>query len=153
MSRPDPAQAGRAAATAAGRDATEHRALVLAIPDLAAQLRRPPLDYASPEQWSGYIPPRMAATGSGHTRNDSPQRVHLIAIVAEAYRRTTGYGHDIAKAWLEDINTDRWTPTRSTSVYDAMHRAADVLDRNTPAWAKDERRDAAWTPHRLIEGN
>lgn len=138
MSRPTPFETARTAATAAAREAADNRRTVLAIPDVAALLRRPPLDYATPEQWSGYIPPRMAANGTGHTRNDSPQRVHLLAIVAEAYRRTPGLGTDIAKAWVEDANTDRWTPTHTTSVYDALHRAADALDHHTPYWAKED---------------
>lgn len=36
---------------------TEQRKLVLRYPDIAARLCEPPLNYARPGQWTGYIPP------------------------------------------------------------------------------------------------
>jgi len=35
----------------------QRRAAVLAQPDLAAELTRPPLNFTRPEHWNGYIPP------------------------------------------------------------------------------------------------
>jgi hypothetical protein len=125
-----------AAAAAAGRNhAAENRELVLGYDDLAARLTRPPIGYATAQAWSGYIAPAMTPARSDYERNLTGRRVQLVALVREAIERK--HGPEAARQWLEDVNADRWTPSRSTSVYDAMHRAADVLDRNTPAWAKE----------------
>lgn len=68
---------------------THERALVLAHPDLAEQLTKPPLNFSRPEAWDGYIPPETwGETARGHPRfNDSPRRIALLALVAEARRR------------------------------------------------------------------
>ena len=60
------------------------RAAVLAHPDLAAKLTEQPLNFARPDQWTGFIPP---ATTADHAINPSPVRAALVAIVAEAERR------------------------------------------------------------------
>lgn len=135
MTRPEPGAQARGALLRAHRDAHERRRLVLAIPDLAARLTRPPLPYSRPENWSGYLPPYMAVGRNGWIRNDSPQRIHLVAIVREAYARTCG--EQVARAWLEEINTNTWTD--GWSPHDALARAATVLDRHTPDWAKETR--------------
>lgn len=119
------------------------RELVLGQPDLAARLCAPPLDFKQPEQWNGYIPPYMVPGHDKHVRNDSPRRVHLVAIVREALGRR--YGADFARQWLAEINADRWTGTWMPSAEDAMKRAADVLDRSAPKYPND------WTPHSAAE--
>lgn len=66
----------------------ERRARVLAHPDIAAELLKPPFSASNPLFWSGYIPP---AYHQGH-HNDSPIRKQLIAIcnmVAEREGDTT----------------------------------------------------------------
>jgi hypothetical protein len=113
----------------------EQRHLVLRHEDLAARLTMPPLDYKTPQQWNGYIPPFMVLAADRYVRNGSPQRVHLIAIVRQAMERT--YGPAAARAWLEEQNTDHWTRMPPSSYERAMqHRAA----RN-------------WNPHHAIEGD
>lgn len=64
-------------------ESTRRRALVLKHPDLAKRLCEPPLSYARPEQWNGYIPPGMCS-GS---RNTSAEREALLEICAEAEAR------------------------------------------------------------------
>lgn len=67
-----------------------NRRLVLAHPDLAAQLTQPPCEFSRPEVWTGYIGPEVVdldRRGDG-TRNTSPHRAQLLALVAEAERRT-----------------------------------------------------------------
>jgi len=64
-------------------EAQARRARVLAHPDLAEALTAPPLCYARPDQWSGYVPPAAWQ----ETRNDSARRAALVAICAEALRR------------------------------------------------------------------
>jgi hypothetical protein len=59
------------------------KALVLAHPDLAAQLLEKPLAFERPEQWSGYI----AGNHWDGRPNRSPYREQLAALVAEAERR------------------------------------------------------------------
>lgn len=68
-------------------DIDYRRALVLDLPPpddktppLAMRLCEPPLGYARPEQWNGFIPPEM----HNGARNESPRRTALLAIVAEA---------------------------------------------------------------------
>lgn len=53
------------------------RARVLAHPDIAHRLTRPPLGFKQPEQWTGYIPPEI----HGDRRNDSQRRVALVQIM------------------------------------------------------------------------
>jgi hypothetical protein len=92
---------------AEGRALTqERRARVLAYPDLAARLCQAPLGFARPQQWNGYVPPRMGQyaepellrSSSGHPNrhghrtdpeqlNDSPRRAVLVSICAEALQR------------------------------------------------------------------
>jgi len=64
--------------------ADARRALVLRYPDLAAQLTQQPINCQSPEQWTGAMPPE---TWNGMP-NNSPLRPVLLAIVAEAERRS-----------------------------------------------------------------
>ena len=64
-----------------------NRAAVLAHPDLAKKLTQPPLDYARPEQWNGFIPPKLVATEDGYELNDSPRRRALLRLVEEAHAR------------------------------------------------------------------
>lgn len=109
------------AAVQTARAAAEHRRLVLAHPDLAHQLTRPPLDFKSPEQWNGSIPPYMINARNKYVRNDSAQRVHLLAIVRQAYARTLG--EEIARAWVEDMNADHWTRMPPSSYERAAARA------------------------------
>ena len=68
-------------------DIDYRRDLVLGLPVpedgspwLAMRLCAPPLSYARPEQWNGFIPPE---TYNG-ARNESPRRKALLALVAEA---------------------------------------------------------------------
>lgn len=67
----------------AREQAAQRRGRVLAHADLADRLTAPPLGYARPDQWSGYVPP---ATWQ-ETRNDSARRAALVDICAEALRR------------------------------------------------------------------
>lgn len=57
--------------------ALTRRDRVLAHPDLAAYLTRPPLSLPDPLLWSGYIPPAIWR----EKHNDSPVRAQLVAIV------------------------------------------------------------------------
>lgn len=67
-------------------DAAARRALVLRNPDVAARLCAPPLSYASPEQWNGFIPPATLSSGAINT---TPVRTALLALVTEAEQATT----------------------------------------------------------------
>ena len=111
------------------------RELVLGQPDLAARLTKPPLGYKAAEQWNGYIPPYMVPGSDRHVRNDSPQRVHLVAIVREAIARA--YGADAGRRWLNDTNSDRWTGTWMPSPTDAIRHAAALFDDTIPTYLKD----------------
>lgn len=61
---------------------------MLAHPDLAAELTRPPLNFARPGQWNGYIPPPTAVLDEGELLR------HLLTdgrfYFNEADRRTVG---------------------------------------------------------------
>jgi len=72
-----------AARAEAGAACRERRAAVLAHPDLAARLCQPPIGYARPDQWNGYIPP--ATWREQH--NDSPRRAALEVLYLEALHR------------------------------------------------------------------
>lgn len=74
----------REATEAAAIECADNRAAVLAYDDLAAMLTKPPLSYARPEQWNGYVPPRTDANG---TLNTSRRRVALVALVQTARSR------------------------------------------------------------------
>ena len=75
---------------------------VLAYPDLAKRLTEPPLGFADPTDWTGWIPPATEPEqpcgvwcGRNHRcdvhavarRNDSPRRRAFVDIAAEAWRR------------------------------------------------------------------
>ena len=64
-------------------EAAHRRGMVLRYPDLATKLTEPPLRFASPEHWNGFIPP---ATWN-QAMNTAPCRPALLALVAEAERR------------------------------------------------------------------
>jgi hypothetical protein len=132
MSRRDPViDLYRQVAADIRKELAERTALVLGYDDLAKRLTMPPLDCAEPKRWNGFIPPYMieGPCESGRNtwkRNPSPVRVHLVAICHEAYARA--YGEDVGHAWLEEINTNRWTDDWSPT--DAMARAGQILDRS-----------------------
>lgn len=72
------------------RQCQDRRARVLAHPEIAARLTRPPFTFKFPEQWGGYIPPKVIERGGQLVENPSPQRRALIEIcnaVVEAERR------------------------------------------------------------------
>lgn len=77
------------AARAAARQTSEQHKLIMRYPDIRARLCDPPLGYAKPEQWHGYIPPAYDAERiDGVTRlNDSPRRTALLALLEEAAER------------------------------------------------------------------
>jgi hypothetical protein len=64
------------------------KALVLAHPDLAAQLLQKPLALERADQWTGYLPGDL---WDGRP-NRSPVREQLAELVAEAERRATTSG-------------------------------------------------------------
>lgn len=72
-----------AARAASAEETAARKARVLQHPDLREGLTEPPLSYARPEQWNGWIAP---ATFNGE-RNDSPRREALVLLAAEALRR------------------------------------------------------------------
>jgi hypothetical protein len=97
-----------AASAAAGRNhAAENRELVLGYDDLAAQLAKPPIGYAAPQAWSGYIAPAMTPVGRGYERNLTPRRVQLVALVHAAIQRS--HGAEAARKWLDEVDADRWS--------------------------------------------
>lgn len=61
------------------------RDLVLSFSDLAARLTEQPLNFTSPGQWTGFVPPEEW----GGRRNSSPRRNALLDLIDEARRRTT----------------------------------------------------------------
>lgn len=79
----------RTAARDAAKQTAEQRKLILAYPDIAARLCNPPLGYARPDQWTGYIPPaydRENAIGVTPL-NDSPRRAALMELLEAAAER------------------------------------------------------------------
>jgi hypothetical protein len=92
-----------AIAANARADDAARRTRVLAHPDLAAKLLKPPIGYRErPDQWTGYVPPKLLAEdicgpdcgrncgqGAQHLArvNTSPRRKALVDIAAEAMRR------------------------------------------------------------------
>lgn len=56
---------------------------ILRHPDLAARLCEPPLNYANPKQWNGYIPPAVY----GQQLNTCPRRAALMELATEAFKR------------------------------------------------------------------
>lgn len=107
MPRDDWVKAYKTAKATAAVECAENRRLVLARPHLAKRLTMPPMRYSEPAQWNGWIPPYMVPHGAGHCRNDSPQRIRLVAIVRAAMAEA--YSEQIAAEWLNEINTDRWS--------------------------------------------
>jgi hypothetical protein len=71
----------RKQAIAADSAVRERRAMVLRHRDLAARLCLPPLSYARPEQWNGYIPV------DGPSPKGPETRAALLDIEAEAWER------------------------------------------------------------------
>lgn len=65
----------------------ERRERVLAHPDLAARLTERPLKFARPDVWNGFVPPKYVPSRDGQRINDSPYRIALVDICAEAHRR------------------------------------------------------------------
>lgn len=75
-------------AATARQKAADRGQLVARFPDLAARLTQPPLGYARPDQWNGFVPPKWVTTaGDDWVLNDSPQRTALVEICAEAAAR------------------------------------------------------------------
>lgn len=64
-----------------------NRAAVLAHPDLAKKLTEPPLGYARPEQWNGFVPAKLTPTEDGYELNDSGRRRAFVALIEEAHAR------------------------------------------------------------------
>lgn len=95
--------------TAASRrnEMSDMRQLVLGYPDLAKRLTELPWPFSAPDRWTGHVPPFLF----GGRRNDSPQRVALVAICHEALARK--YDAEFADRWLAAINHDpdtaQWT--------------------------------------------
>lgn len=86
--RPGPETARQALAEARARREARRR-LVLRHPDIAKRLTDAgfmPFPFGRPDQWTEYVPP---ATW-GHSRNGSPRRQALLALVSEAERRGQG---------------------------------------------------------------
>lgn len=79
----------QSAAKLALEERQENRRLVLAYPDIAAKLCAPPIGYARPEQWTGYIPPRFDAERiDGVTPiNTTPRRTALLELLEAAAER------------------------------------------------------------------
>ena len=77
------------AARAAAKQTADQHKLINRYRDIAAKLCEPPLSYARPDQWHGYIPPAYdAETEGGVTRlNTSPRRAALLALLEEAAER------------------------------------------------------------------
>ena len=92
----------------------QRREAVLRHEDLAKRLTQPPLNYARPDQWNGYIPPALVNLGEsellrtvgigrhgeqvvkfnqlghrtrGEQENDAPERAALLEISREAWER------------------------------------------------------------------
>ncbi|SDJ74766.1 hypothetical protein [Streptomyces indicus] len=79
----------RAEVTRARNDCARRRAQVLAHPDLADRLTIAPLNYATAQAWTGYLPPER---WNGR-HNNSPTRTALVALISEAAQRAhTRYG-------------------------------------------------------------
>lgn len=66
-------------------DCAARRALVLRNPDIAARLCAPPLNYASPEHWTGFIPPATLSSGAINT---TPVRPALLDLLQQAEQQT-----------------------------------------------------------------
>jgi hypothetical protein len=78
-------RAWRIAARTARQQSIEQVKMVMRYRDLAERLCQPPIGYAKPEQWNGYVPPAYDAERiDGVTPlNDSPRRTALLEEAAE----------------------------------------------------------------------
>jgi hypothetical protein len=66
------------------RQSANQRDLVLAHPDLAAQLCQPPIGFKNADDWNGWVPPERDANGRV---NDSPRALALGGLIGEAQHR------------------------------------------------------------------
>lgn len=91
------------ARAAAYAENARRRALVLRHPDLAEKLTQAPIGHATPEHWTGYVPPEYdpPGVGGGQPLNNSPIRRALAALVAEAEARDTA-GHNFPQQRTTD---------------------------------------------------
>lgn len=64
-----------------------NREVVARHEDLSKRLTEPPLGYAQPSQWNGFVPPSTFSGQVNGQINDSPRRAALVAIVDEAMAR------------------------------------------------------------------
>lgn len=87
MTTPPAAIAIDTITAAAVKTCAERRARVLAHPDLAAALTKPPLSYSRPEVWNGYVPPALDSNGR---RNESTRRAALIELLNAVAEREEG---------------------------------------------------------------
>jgi hypothetical protein len=78
--------AARADVKAARADRQALRERILRCPAAARRLTEPPLDYASPGQWNGYIPPGTFGGG----QNRAHQRLALVRLVDDLERLEAG---------------------------------------------------------------
>lgn len=81
----------RLLAAQAREEQTVRRSRVLRHEDLRKRLTEPPIGYERPEQWSGYVAPKLLPQGGddAHTAvvNTCPRRRALVALCAEALSR------------------------------------------------------------------
>jgi hypothetical protein len=82
----------RDAATVARMQTNEQHKLIMRYPDIRARLCDPPLRYARPDQWHGYIPPAYDGEREDGSvpLNRSPYRAALMAILEAAAERADG---------------------------------------------------------------
>jgi hypothetical protein len=80
------------AARAARQQSIEQVKMVMRYPDLRDKLCLPPIGYAKPEQWNGFVPPAFDPESEGGVirLNDSPRRTALLALLEEAAERADG---------------------------------------------------------------
>lgn len=87
--KPNPSAYARVQELLAGRSEAARKernanlGAVLQFPDLYARLTEPPIGYARPDQWTGFIPPEL----SDGAHNGSGRREALLALVTEARAR------------------------------------------------------------------
>jgi hypothetical protein len=77
------------AARTARQQSIEQVKMVMRYRDLAEKLCQPPIGYAKPEQWNGYVPPAYDPEhiDGSIPLNDSPRRTALLALLEEAAER------------------------------------------------------------------
>lgn len=78
----------------------DNRRRVLAHKDIAACLTESPLDYPTPEMWSGYIPPATVSGFLSDEENNSPRRVALMQIMwaVDEAERNAANAHPVNQA-------------------------------------------------------